>query len=309
MFALDAELRPALAWTRAHDHELHARLAVALGITLNDSGRSRDAYAELGVVLDRIGISGATGGMAALLRAFAALMIGIPAEGEPLIEPGLAALRATGDDSSLLVGLRTAGLFRVFDDDPERALPLAVDALGIARGRGDVGDLVEALRAQAGCLIGLGRADEAGPYLDEAATLLPQIGDSTLSLDDLLCDVAFERGEWARAAQLFAASARRTGHMRSALVMHLGWTAIALAHLGADEPALELEAAAAGIAETIGEPSVDKSMAKEVWALDEARDRVPSDLAARAVRRGRELPESEVAARAVELSLASYAAR
>ena len=72
VFALDAELRPALAWTRAHDHELHARLAVALGITLNDSGRSRDAYTELGVVLERTGIAGATGGMAALLRAFAA---------------------------------------------------------------------------------------------------------------------------------------------------------------------------------------------------------------------------------------------
>ena len=84
--------------------------------------------------------------------------------------------------------------------------------------------------------------------------------------------------------------------------MHLGCTAIALAHLGADEPALELEAAAASIAEAIGEPSVDKLMAKHVWVLDEARDRVPQDRAARAVRRGRALPESEAAARAVELA-------
>jgi hypothetical protein len=139
--------------------------------------------------------------------------------------------------------------------------------------------------------------------------VLPQVGDSTISLDHVLSDIAFAQGEWARAAQLFAGCARRTGHGRSALVMHIGWTAIALAHLGADEAALELEAAAAGIAETIGEPSVDKPMAKEVWALDEARDRVGPDRTTRAVRRGRELPESEAAARAVELSLAASSAR
>ena len=91
--------------------------------------------------------------------------------------------------------------------------------------------------------------------------------------------------------------------------MHLGCTAFALAHLGADEQALELEAAAASIAEALGEPSVDKLMAKHVWVLDDARARVPPDRAARAARRGRELPESEAGARAVELSLAASLAR
>ena len=155
----------------------------------------------------------------------------------------------------------------------------------------------------------MGRLEEAEPLLDELAALLPQVGDSTFSPDDVLADIAFERGEWARAAQLYAESARRTGHQRSALVMHLGCTAFALAHLGADEPALELEAAAASIAEAIGEPSVDKLMAKHVWVLDEARARVPQDRATRAARRGRELPESEAGARAVELSLAASLAR
>ena len=309
VFALDAELRPALAWTRSHDHELHARLAVALGVTLIDSGRARDAYTELGVVLDRTGIAGATGGMAALLRAFAALMIGVPAAGERLIAPGLAVLRATDDESVLALGLRLAGLYRFFDDEPERALELSTEELAIARRRNHAGYLAAALLGQAGCLTVLGRLGEAEPLLDELAALMPQVEDSTFSPDDVLADVAFARGEWARAAQLYAGCARRTGHMRSALVMHLGWTAIALAHLGADEPALEIEAAAFGIAEAIGEPDVDKPMAKEMWVLDEARDRVPPDRAALAVRRGRELPESEAAARAVELSLAASAAR
>jgi tetratricopeptide (TPR) repeat protein len=309
VFALDAELRPALAWTRTHDHELHARLAIALGVTLNDSGRSRDAFSELGVVLERTGIAGKTGGLAALLRAFAALMIGVPAQGEPLIEPGLAALRAAGDESALLLGLQRAGLFRTFDDDPERALELANEGLAIARRREHVGDLAGTLLGTAGCLANLGRLEEAEPLFDEVTALLPQVGDSTFSLDGVLADIEFERGEWARAAQLYAESARCTGHQRSALVMHLGCAAFSLAHLGADEPALELEAAAASIAEMIGEPSVDKLMAKHMWALDEARARVPPDRAARAVRRGRELPESEAGTRAVELSLAASVMR
>ena len=309
VFALDAELRPALTWTRAHDHELHARLAVALGVTLNDSGRSHDAFTELGVVLDRTGITGATGGLAAVLRACAALMIGAPAEGEPLIEPGLAALRAARDESPLLLGLRRASLFRYFDDDPERGLEHSSDALAIAHTREHVGDLAEALLGQAACLTNLGRLDEAESLFDELAALMPRVGDSTFSPDGVLADIALERGEWARAAQLYAESARRTGHMRSTLVMYLGCTAIALAYCGADEQALELEAAAASIAEAIGEPSVDKLMAKHVWVMDEARARVPQDRATLAVSRGRELPESEAGARAVELSLAASAAR
>jgi predicted ATPase/DNA-binding SARP family transcriptional activator len=309
VFALDAELRPALAWTRAHERELHARLAVALGVTLIDSGRSRDAFTELGFVLDRTGIAGTTGGLAALLRAFAALMIGSPADGEPLIEPGLAALRAAGDESALALGLQRAGLFRYFDDDPERGLDLATEELAIARRRAHVGELASALLGQAACLTNLGRLGEAELLLDELAALMPQVGDSTFSPDDVLADIAFARGEWARAAQLYAANAARVRHMRSALVMHLGCTAIALAHLGADEPALEVEAAATSIAEAIGEPRVDKLMAKHVWVMDEARARIPQDLAALAASRGRELPESDAGARAVELSLAACAPR
>jgi hypothetical protein len=119
----------------------------------------------------------------------------------------------------LVLGLRMAGLFRYFDDDPERALEHSNEALPIARRRGHVGDPAESLLGQASCLTALGRLGEAEPLLDEAAALLPQIGDSTLSLDGLLADVAAERGDWARAAQLYAESALRTGHMRSALVM------------------------------------------------------------------------------------------
>ena len=260
-------------------------------------------------MLDRTGIAGVTGGLAALLRAFAALMIGVPAEGEPLIEPGLAALRAAGDESALLLGLQRAGLFRTFDDDPERALELAREGLALARRREHVGDLACTMLGTAGCLATLGRLEEAEPLLDELAALMPQVLDSRFSPDDVLSDIAFERGEWARAAQLYAESAARAGRMRSALVMHLGCTAYALAHLGADEPALELEAAGASIAEALGEPSVDKLMAKHVWVLDEARARVPEDRATRAARRGRELPESEAGARAVELSLAASLAR
>jgi len=66
--------------------------------------------------------------------------------------------------------------------------------------------------------------------------------DTEVACVTCLVYVLRERGEWARAARLFAQSARRTGHMRSALIMHLGWTAMALAHLGAERRVESLHA-------------------------------------------------------------------
>ena len=86
---------------------------------------------------------------------------------------------------------------------------------------------------------------------------------------------------------------------------------MALARLGADEAALELEAGASRILEDIGETADDPMTAKHGWVLDAARERVGPERAAAAERRGRALPQAESAARAaalVELACAPSAA-
>ena len=301
MFALEAELRPALDWTRAHAPDLHTRLAVALFITLIDSGRAREAYSEAGHVIDRLGITGTAGGMAALIRASAAQMLGSPAEGAPLIEPGLAALRADGDESLLEQGLRAAGLFWLVSDEPERSLEHTSEALAIARRRAHVGDLVVELLFQAQTLVSLGRLDEAERLVDEAAPLVPLVGDSRLSVSWVVSDIAVERGDWALAARSYAESVLIAGRNTGALAAQLRAIAIALTQLGADEDALELEANASSITAAIGEVWSDPLTDKHAWALDQARERVRPDLAAAAARRGRALPASESAAKAVAM--------
>jgi tetratricopeptide (TPR) repeat protein len=290
-----------LDWTRAHAPDLHTRLAVALFITLSDSGRAYEAYTEAGHVIDRLGITGAAGGTAAMARAYAASQLGSPAEGAPLIEPGLTALRAAGDESLLEQGLRVAGLFWLFADEPERSLKHTSEALAIARRRSHVGNLVVELLFQAQTLVSLGRLDEAKRLIDEAAPLVPLVGDNTLSLNSVIGDIAVQQGDWALAARSYAEAALTAGRNTGVLAIQLRSIAIALAQLGADQDALELEANAHSIAEAIGERESDPLTGKHAWALDAARERVGPDLAAAAAHRGRALPASESAAKAAEI--------
>ena len=76
----------------------------------------------------------------------------------------------------------------------------------------------------------------------------------------------------------------------------------ALTQLGADEDALELAANATAITAAIGEVASYPLTDTHGWALDQARERVGPDLAAAAARRGRALPASERAARAIEMA-------
>ena len=226
----------------------------------------------------------------------------VPGRGAPLIEPGLAALRATGDEARLELGLRVAGVFWPFADEPERSLEATREALAIARRRSHVGDLAGDLHFQAQPLVEVGRLDEAERLIDEAAPLVPLTGDSTtFDPTGIYADIAVERGNWALAARLYSEGCLNVGHNPAWLALGLQYTAIALAQLGADDEALELEASANSLAAAIGEALNDPLAAKHGWALREARDRVGPERAARAARRGRELPESESAARAVEL--------
>jgi predicted ATPase/DNA-binding SARP family transcriptional activator len=307
VFALEAEQRVALDWTRAHAPDLHTRVATALGLVLFDTGRAREAYSELGFVIERSGITGAAGGWAALVRAYAAQSLGFAAEGGPLIEQGLVALRATGDEAMLQLGLRVACIFWRFEGESERSLEYAAEAVALARRRSHIGDLTIELLYQAETFVQLGRLDEAERLIDEAAPLIPQIGDSSFDVSGILADVAVERGDWALAGRLYAKTALLAGRNTGERIIQLRLTAIALAHLGHDEDALELEAAASSIGAAIGELVSDPMTAKHGWVLSEAREHVGPKRAAAAARRGHALPETESAARAAEMVQAACA--
>ena len=113
-------------------------------------------------------------------------------------------------------------------------------------------------------------------------------------------ELAAARGDWACAARLFLVNAgrRRNQGLKGMLLRH---TAIALAHLGADEDALELAATADAICESIGEVPSDPLTTRYGSALDDARERLDADSVARAARRGAAIPDSESLSRAAHM--------
>ena len=304
VIALEAEFGVALAWTREHAPALHTRVAAALGLVLNDYGRAREAHAELGLAIERSGVKDATGGWAAVVRAFTAINLGSRSEA-PLMETGLAVLRAAGDAPRYQLALAIAGVYWTAAEEPERALEHTTEALALARGRPHSGDLAMALVSHANVLVELERLDEAEALLNEAAPLLPQLGASDVSDAGAFFDeLAAARGDWARAADLFIAGAQttRSPGLKGMLLRH---TAIALAHLGADEDALELAATANAICESIGEAPDDPLTTRYGSALDEARERLGPERSARAARRGAALPDGDSITRAADMVQAS----
>jgi predicted ATPase len=300
VLALEAEFRAALAWTREHAPALHTRVAAALGLVLNDRGRAREAHTELGLAIERSGITDATTAWAAVVRAFTAIALGSTSE-TPLMDAGLAVLRAAGDTRRYGLALRVAGVYWNFAEQPERALEHTSEALALARGRSHPGDLALALVDHAQVLIELARLDEAEALLDEAAPLLPQLGASDIDADTPFDALAAARGDWARAVRLFLANAQAAQRNPGLKGMYLRHAAIALAHLGADENAVELAATANAICESIGEAPSDPLTTRYGQALDNARERLGAERAARAARRGAALSEAESLTRAAEM--------
>ena len=306
VFSLDAEFRAALDWTREHAPELHTPVAAALGLVLVDSGRTREAYGELGLAIERSGISGAANGWAAVIRAFAAVTLGSRSEA-PLLEAGLAAQRAAGDTSRLVLALRVAAVYWTWAGEPEQALRHTTEALALARSGLDGYELGLSLNEHASVLIGLGRLDEGEALLHEAVPLLSQAG-SSLDAEGWFDELAAARGDWARAARAFLANARSAKQNTGMMGTWLRQTAIALARLGADEDALELAAAAKVICDSVDEPLSDPVTVRYGQALDDARERIGPERAERATRRGDALPESAGITRAAEMVQAACTA-
>ena len=297
VFALEAEFRVALAWTREYAPGLHTRVAAALGLVLNDSGRAGEAHAELGRVIERSGTADATGGWAAVLRAFTAIALGSKTEA-PLIDEGLVAVRAADDVRRYQLALCVAGVYWLVAEEPERALKYSDEALALARDRPHPDDLALALIDHANILVELGRLDEAEALFNEAAPLLPQLGASAIDPAGMFDQLSAARGDWACASSLFLTNAQVVGRNQGLKGMLLRHTAIALAHLGADEDAIELAATADAICESIGEVPNDPLTTRYGHALNDARERIGADRAARAARRGAALPDSESLSRA-----------
>ena len=125
-------------------------------------------------------------------------------EAAPLVDRGLAVLRASGDDEQLWFGLALADRWLALTGDMAGSLVLSIEMLANARSRSHPADLAASLIRLAHTLVHLGRLDEVEPLLGEAEQLLPLVGDGVLEPSDIRGDLAAERGDWERAAAMYA---------------------------------------------------------------------------------------------------------
>ena len=303
MSALAAEQRIALTWTRAHTPELHMRVISALAMIMARTGRTREAHDELGFALDRHAIDNPTAGWAAITRAYTSLSLRLGKLDGHLIAPGIDAIRAGGDDALLAVALRTVSVYAGFTADFDAALAATTEAISIQRRCADPAGLAAALLAHAEALIAVRHIEEAAQVLAEAEAFLPSTHDSTLTIGATRGDLHLVRGDWALAAHAYGASAAAAQLLGSTeqLLLDLQFLALALIPLGEFEAALELESAAATIGAETGEWGIEASSWAAQWDArrEQGRRAVGPERAAAAAARGRALPASRRAARAV----------
>ena len=167
LLAIDAELRPALAWAESHDAELYRELVAGLGLTLMRRGFVREviSYAErVDPRLDETGV------WIANCHAYSLLMAARLDEAEARLEPAIAVARERHDDIAL--GLLLHTLCWIADTlHQERALD---DRAGEPRAaaRATRGSRGARRIAYVQALIDLGRIAEAEAAIDDLLPVL-----------------------------------------------------------------------------------------------------------------------------------------
>ena len=309
VLALEPEIRPALAWPRAHDQELYRRLVCALAFGLIRRGHVAEALEHTTRVCERFEAPGDE--IEAWLgncRAYALEMTGHVKEGEAAIEPVIAFYRTGEHPIGLGLALHTAAWLAADAGDGERSLSLGRDSLELLRSTGDpaltgraLGFLIEALLLR-------GAFEEGEELLAQAAA---SITDPESDLASLVAttngDLAVARGDAATALAHYADSLELAARRRDGIQMINDAHCIAyvLAIAGHHEAALEAQGTAAAMASDAGHNAVYN------WAARGGFDLVPTIGHARQIMghaadqleaRGRDLPPSKRVAHLVALA-------
>jgi tetratricopeptide (TPR) repeat protein len=133
VLAIDAEIRPALAWAQAHDPELYRRLVSALGLGLLRRGFVGELIAFCERADDRLDPAGA---WLIHCHAYALLMARRLDEAEARLAPAVAYYRSLGDPLELGLALHT--LCWIADTSgEERGIAIARESLEHLRRTGD----------------------------------------------------------------------------------------------------------------------------------------------------------------------------
>ena len=306
LHAIADEIRPAMVWTRVHDPELHVSLCAGLAYYWRARAPLYEVMDELCLARNAgVGSPQDQAWVATHLAGLHALM-GARKESLAFAHGAIARWRDIADELERGRGLcAVTWAYRSFSQLTQ-AVAITEEALALFRRQGDRGLLLHGLYLLAQCLIESGQIERAGVALEEVAQLTE--GDPKLTLATIWGDFALARGEYARAAAMFADSLAEANEIDNPLqvLLDLRSLTICLARPGSASAALEMHEITRLLEEELG-----RADDTEIWAtlyteaVIRARDLVEAADASSMRQRVRALTPERRVARAIELAAAA----
>ena len=306
--AVSQEIRPAVAWARAHDPGLHVRICSALSSYWIFAGVLPEVAEELRQGRNaRVG-SAADRAWLVTLLAKAEQMMGDHTRAQELMAVATAEWSQVDDEHERALGLGPLSWVLRWEGQHEDAIALARESLEILRRSGDWRLELRGLVFLAHALANSGDADATEEVLREATRLAR--GDPLWELTPIYADCAQLRGDHFAALSLYAESlawAISAGESHQ-IMMDMRDVATSLAGIGEYDQALEvheliiLEERRTGRVGTM--PNAFQWLAD---AIGTARHAVTAEVASRATARAADVAVAHRASRVLELARTSAA--
>jgi hypothetical protein len=305
LLAVADEIRPAVAWARANDPELHVRMCSALSYYWAYRGVLSEANEELKYAWESGAGSRADRATVLTLLAKYAQLQGDQETAGRLSDRLVPEWDSVEDQLERAHGLVQVSWVLAWEDRFEEGIKTAREALALFRRTGDQRLILRGLVRVAQTLADAEDAAGAEAVLAEADRLAG--GDPTWELTPIHADCALINGDNAMATKLDAESlawSNASGEFHQAL-MDMSCLGVSLARLGEGEAALEILELHRLEGQRTGRVGDNLSWAWDLEARASARQALDSEAAERASARARAIPAARRADRAIEIARAA----
>jgi predicted ATPase/class 3 adenylate cyclase len=298
------EIRPAVAWARERDPELHVRICAAISSHWVYAGVLSEVADELRRALESKSGSAAERAWIIMILAKCAQLRHTHENSGQLTDQAVAAWRSVDDERERALGLGPLSwVIRWEVGRNDESIAIARESLAILRRSGDRRLILRGLVFLAHALADVQDVPNTEAVLAEADELAR--GDPVWELEAIHADCEHYRGDDLRALERYADSLEWTSTTGEShqMMMDMRSLVLCLSGLGQGEPALEIQELVELEEERTGRVGDAPFYSK--WfgdAVAAAREQVTADAARSAAQRARQVPVTDRAAHAIRVA-------